>query len=241
VGVHPYRDYQAGEIHQIVDAYHCGLVFDSTDIQRIVNTNLKIMWNQDRAKPHFNNSNATHAVLKKIPQGGHWEGLAGTLWTALDDFDQTIRDLHAGWTRKSDPHDIGRLYFERIMLKEKPGFARKYPLGQVRPLPFDFTECRDINMAVALPGTFAAGKTTILASKAWKPGELEIALYGPDGKGKKAVLYRGQAPGEGDGIKGFHIQVWDGKDPATGRQYTGSFRVRWTMGQDYRERPIVIK
>ena len=95
VGVHPYRNYQAGEVNQIVDAYHHGIVFDEVDIQRIINTNLKVMWNGDRENPKFANSNVTHVPSKKKPTGdSRWKGLAGILWSGLIDFDPTIRELY---------------------------------------------------------------------------------------------------------------------------------------------------
>ena len=49
VGVHPFRSgYQAGEVSKIVEAYHYGIVFNEDDIKRIINTNLDVMWNQDK-------------------------------------------------------------------------------------------------------------------------------------------------------------------------------------------------
>jgi hypothetical protein len=58
VGVHEWRSgYQAGEVGKIVFAFQHGIVFDKQDIQRILNTNLKVMWNGDKVNPKFINSN----------------------------------------------------------------------------------------------------------------------------------------------------------------------------------------
>jgi hypothetical protein len=242
VGVHPYRDYQAGEIHQIADAFHCGIVFDETDIRRIINTNLKIMWNGDRQDPQFRNSNATHVILKDFPKGGHWNRVAGTLWDSLEDFDQTVRDLRAVRFRRQEKPSIEKLYFEKITCREQPGLVRKYPCGTLRIPPVALTISRDINMAVALPGVIAPDGTTVLASKAWKPGELEISVWGQDGRRRQAVLFKGQVPGGGEGLSGLCLHKWDGIDPAAGRALKGGeYLVRWTMGNDIRERPIVVK
>ncbi|MGA2498553.1 MAG: hypothetical protein ABSH20_12470 [Tepidisphaeraceae bacterium] len=57
MNVHGGRPYQTGEIGQMVEAYNTGVVFDKTDIERFINTNLKGMWNGDKANPKFANSN----------------------------------------------------------------------------------------------------------------------------------------------------------------------------------------
>lgn len=57
--MHPYRNYQKREVAQIVEAYHCGIAFDKTGIERILRTNLEVMWNGDRIDPKFRNSDVT--------------------------------------------------------------------------------------------------------------------------------------------------------------------------------------
>src|ERR1051326_5010725 len=83
VGVHPERAYQAGEVAHMVDAYHSGVVFDERDMRRILNTNLRVMWNGSFESPAYRNSNGNAAQT------------AGVLWSALGDFDETVRKLHA--------------------------------------------------------------------------------------------------------------------------------------------------
>ncbi|MBN2326002.1 MAG: hypothetical protein JXR73_02535, partial [Candidatus Omnitrophica bacterium] len=69
VNVHPYRNYQSGEIYEIAEAYHSGLTFTQKDIEKIINTNLKVMWNGDSEKPSWRNSNyaVQMAALGEIP------------------------------------------------------------------------------------------------------------------------------------------------------------------------------
>jgi hypothetical protein len=230
VNVHGYRNYQAGEINQIVAAYHCGVVFDSTDIQRLSNTNLHVMWNQDRAHPKFVNANNTFMprTNDQVPDG--WKGLAGMLWTGLADFSPMIRGLRevmAG--RVATAVDTGQA-----------DFTRKHAAGPVAVPRVDFADCRAINMAAVLPCVFRQGEKTLIVNKAWQPGAMEIDLYGADGKNKIAALYKGPVPGAKDGLEGFFIFPWDGTDQAKSL-LPGNYRVRWTMGQGYRERAVTVR
>jgi hypothetical protein len=94
VNVHPYRNYQAGELNHIVEAYHSGIVFDRADIERMIRTNLKVMWNGDVDDPQWRNSDARGQWKVPPPPPEGWKGRAGTLWSALRDFDPTIRLLY---------------------------------------------------------------------------------------------------------------------------------------------------
>ncbi|MSR82726.1 MAG: hypothetical protein EXS58_07335 [Candidatus Latescibacteria bacterium] len=51
VNVHPHRNYQAREVAFIAEAYHTGIVFDQMDLERILRTNLEVMWNGNAAEP----------------------------------------------------------------------------------------------------------------------------------------------------------------------------------------------
>ena len=66
-----------------MDAYHSGVVYDERDMRRILATNLKVMWNGSFDAPAYRNSN------------GNATNTAGALWTALADFDDTVRRLRA--------------------------------------------------------------------------------------------------------------------------------------------------
>jgi hypothetical protein len=210
IGVHPNRPYQASEVHQIVEAYHTGVVFDRTDIERIVNTNLKVMWNGDRETPKFRNSNG--APIEKQT--------AGELWTGLQEFDQTVRDLHEGQLSKGRggvEGDIGRAYFENVVKKTPPGFARKYASDLKTKGNFLLHHCPDIFFAAALE----SGK--LLLATVATPGELEIAVYSADGKEKLKTLEKRRRGA-------IAIFRWDNPQPC---------RIRWTFnGGSYREFPV---
>jgi hypothetical protein len=107
-------------------------------------------------------------------------------------------------------------------------------------MEFPFTECKALTVACALPANFHAGQKTILVCKSPVSGDLEVAQYSADGKTKKGVLYAGKLQGGMDGLAGIAICVWDGKDPAGGRQVEGPMRIRWTFLGQYREQPVVI-
>ena len=239
VQVHPERNYQAGEIDDIVEAYHSGMVFDRTDIERIVNTNLKVMWNGDREKPAFANSNNPHSKYRKPRKGKK----AGTLWTGLFDFSKTVRDLHK--VRITPPRGLRdriiRAHFEQVTLKSPVSFKRQYAKDDVKVPEFLVNaECRDLHMAAVMPSVIRRGQKSIIISKAWTPDELEIALYSGDGKTKLAVLFKGRVPGGGDGHDGMFIYRWDGTDPGRKTEFSGRHRIRWTFRGGYREFPVTI-
>ncbi|MFC1526832.1 hypothetical protein ACFL6X_08500 [Candidatus Latescibacterota bacterium] len=85
VNTHPYRDYQAGEVHDMVEAYHSGIVFTEEDMRRLVRTNLQ-MWNGDLEAPEWVNSNlavdqeAVPGYEPPQPDGQHYTRTAGRLW-----------------------------------------------------------------------------------------------------------------------------------------------------------------
>jgi hypothetical protein len=225
VGVHPYRNYQDREVNQIVEAYQAGVIFNRTDIERILNTNLKIMWNKDRDNPAFVNSDDTYPESGR--SASHWSasnpyaksGHAGCLWTALVDFDQTVRDLY----QRSLGRGLLRAYYDNVINKRTAGFERKYADRQVSALDFPFSESREIKLAAALPSVFKAGEKTILIGSSVVRGDVEVALYSSDGKKKQRVLGHSA------------VMEWDGAG------LKGDYRVRWTFGGGYREFPITIQ
>ena len=242
VGVHAYRSgYQAGEVRMIVEAYHYGIVFTKEDMQRIINTNLKVMWNGDKENPEFINSNgrgkekSTEGVEGFRKRWGHSNETknAGQLWTGLLEFDQTIRDLYEVQLKKR-PGRRG-LHYENVVRKEPPSFKRKHVKGAVTMPESGFTECADISMASALPQSISKGQKVILVSKSTQGGQLEICLYSKDGKKKIKQLHKGQVRTDQ-----IFVMEWDGSDPENKRAYTGDYRIRWTLSDGYRERPISI-
>lgn len=235
VNVHPYRNYQAGEVDDIVIAYHAGMVFDSLDVQRIINTNMEIMWNKDSNNPAFSNANITHTPPSYDNDGN----TAGTLWTALADFNQTVRDLYYKiHFEGASTISVARAYYENVTLSKQPGFARKYTDDTVSVTGFNHTECSEINMAAVFPSIIERGKESVIINKSWTSGNLEIALY--SGDEKKKVLYDSYIQGGSDGLGGIFIMKWGGKDPDGVETYSGDYKIRWTFGNEYREFPVSI-
>ena len=250
VGVHPYRSgYTAREVHQIVDAYHTGVVFGEQDIQRIISTNLEVMWNKDKENPEFINSNGRGGEKDTVGLGdfkkrwGHSNVTknAGQLWTGLLDFSQTIRDLYQLRFKEDAAMPVERLYYENVVLKEPPGFKRRNAKDMVIVKYFDFTECRDINMAAVMPSVITRGEESVIINKSLESGQLEIALYSKDGKDKIISLHKGNIKGGYGGHEGIFYIKWDGTDPDKKEAYKGDYRIRWTLGDGYREYPVIIK
>jgi hypothetical protein len=242
VWVHPWRSgYQAREVEKIVEAYHYGLVFDEQDIKRIINTNLNVMWNKDKVHPKFINSNGlgadndTTGIAAFKAAYGHSTVYknAGELWTALLDFDQTIRDLYE-LELKEGNNSVEQSLYKKTILINPPGFKRKYSKGEIIVPAVNFTECKDLSLATVLPHSITKEKPSVIICKSWIPGELQIDLYSTVGM-QLANLYKGKI-GEGT-----FIISWDGKDPSKKTKYKGDYKIRWTIGDGYREFPIVIK
>lgn len=241
VWVHPWRSgYTAREVGQIVEAYHYGVVFDKTDIQRLINTNLNMMWNKDRVNPRFISSNGQGAAKDTTGRAafrktfGHSNETkdSGELWTALLDFDQTIRDLYE--LRFKDKNSVEYLEYKNTTLKNPPSFQRKYAKGTVKVPKVDFTESKDLYMATVLPHNVKKDQDAIIVCKSWTPGELKVDLYSDKGK-KLATLFTERIQKEKT-----VVHAWNGKDPITGKAYKGNYKVRWSIGDGYREFPVVL-
>ena len=159
---------------------------------------------------------------------------AGELWTGLLDFDQTIRDLYELQLNERG-NSIERLRYENKVLKIPPGFKRKYCKDEaIIPIPVvNFTECKDLYLATVLPHIISKDEKSIIICKSWVPGELQIDLYSNEGQVNN--LYKGKIGA------GIFIITWDGKDPAKKATYKGDYKIRWTIGEGYREFPIIIK
>ena len=241
VWVHPWRSgYTAREVGQIVEAYHYGVVFDETDIQRLINTNLKVMWNKDRQNPKFISSNGRGAEMDTTglygfrKRYGHSNAFkdAGELWTALLDFDQTIRDLYE--LRFNDKNSSAYLKYKNTYLKNPPSFARHHAKGKVKVPVVNFTESKDLYMATVLPHNVKKDQQAIITCKSWNAGELKVDLYSDKGK-KVTNLYTGNISKD----RTF-VHTWDGKDPVSGKAYKGNYKVRWSINDGYREFPVVL-
>lgn len=221
VNVHPYRNYQAGEIHEIVEAYHSGLTFDRTDIERIINTNLNVMWNGDKDNPEWRNSNyavqmAAYGELpiKEAP-GGHFPNLAGALWTGLAEFSKTVRELAGRET--DDPVDFSRNYDELpVTIFDRPFHSNKMFI-----------------MAASIPAAIKRGESANLVIQTRQEGAVSIELMSEDGA--EVIETIRPAPEKHD-YKGIHRINWN-----TGDIDAGSYRIRWTLNDEIREFPITIQ
>jgi hypothetical protein len=224
MNVHGGRPYNAGEVGQMVEAYNTGVVFDKTDIERFLNTNLKIMWNGDKTHPHFSIAN----WKLPMPPGSAPEtnSPGAVLWTALSQFSQTIRDL-AGEGRRAGERPVS---FDRLYCAEKDAKVFDWPY---------YHSCKSLTVAAVLPSIVKKGNSTIILCKARIPQDpFEIALYSADGKEKLLVIHQGKIDGGLDGHAGIFILQWN---PASSKEpLKGDYRIRWTGVDGYREFPITV-
>jgi len=242
VWVHPWRSgYQAGEVRKIVEAYHYGIVFDKQDMQRIINTNLKVMWNQDMENPKYFGSNGlgtdedTTGLASFRRTYGHSNATknAGQLWIGLLDFDQTIRDLYElQFKGKKDSPEYIR--YQKTILKNPPSFKRKHAKDDVGVPVINFTECKDLYLATVLPHVVPKYGESIIICESWNSGELKIDLYSKANE-KLVNLYTGDIVEK----KPFLI-TWDGTHPENNETYFGEHKIRWSINGGYREFPVMI-
>ncbi len=171
VNVHPYRPgYQEMEVGQIVEAYHTGVVFDSTDIRRIINTNLDVMWNKSMEHPEFTISNGHRPDTSNRNEENAVAG-RGLLWSSLGDFSQTIldlgrREMEAGQASPDIRDKVQQAYFFEVVLKRPPSFQRKYCAGRtviVKDVPFGNSP--DLNYTGVIPYAITRGKNSFVVAK----------------------------------------------------------------------------
>jgi flagellar hook assembly protein FlgD len=98
----------------------------------------------------------------------------------------------------------------------------------------NFTESKELNLATVIPHIIAKEKKSIIICQSWIPGELQIDLYSTGGE-KISNLYKGKIEA------GKFIMTWDGKDPVRKAIFKGDYKIRWTIGEGYREFPVSIK
>jgi 5-hydroxyisourate hydrolase-like protein (transthyretin family) len=242
VWVHPWRPgYQASEVDKIVEAYHYGIVFNAEDIQRIINTNLEVMWNKDPENPRFINSNGfgadgdTTGVSAFKAAYGHSSVTknAGELWTGLLDFNQTIRDLYEV-RFKNGQHLQEKIRYEKTIKLNLPSFKRKFADKAYSIPEFKPGNSRELYLATVLPHRLQKDTNAIIICKTYEPGYLQIDLYSMDGK-KLQGLYTGKIK------EGTFITTWDGRlKDKNERMKKGKYYVRWSIGDGYRQFPVEI-
>lgn len=221
VDTHPYRNYQAGEVEKIIFAYHMGVTFTETDIRRLVHANLQFMWNGTVTTPLWQNSNSKLPGYKKAPDSKTYPTTAGTLWSALSPFDETICLLLAKKGASNCSTDYTRKYAPNAIVKE-PWWMKgiKESAGQI--------------LAVAIPSEVSAGDSIIILSKALAPvSPVEIIVL-PE-KGGKAFHLATQQMGMNHQL----FYVWDGK--INGKCLPGNYVIIWKYRGGERAYPVIIK
>ena len=86
VGVHPNGGYYGIDVEGMVSALEHGLIFEKTDIDRLITTNRDFMWNQQ----------VSGAKFRRIDGGQpdpRWSSSPGVLWTALVPYDDLLRKI----------------------------------------------------------------------------------------------------------------------------------------------------
>ncbi len=235
VDTHPYRDYQAGEVSKMVLAYNMGVTFTREDMQRLVNTNLKLMWNGDKKNPKFVNSNAKLPGYRKPAPSKAYPTTAGCLWSALAQFDPTIRELAEKSIR---PNDVISKAAMAKLCKNPPSYTRKYfPDAKVEDFPWmkGIKESGGQMFAVAIPSVVEPGKDTAIYSKALKsPRENVDVFVRPLNGGTEHKLFSRKI-----GDSAFFLNFWDGK--INGKRTPGEYVIIWRYNGGERAYPVTIK
>jgi hypothetical protein len=235
INTHPYRDYQAGEVRAIVEAFHHGITFDAQDMKRFVRTNVHVMWTGNLDDIKWNNSNAgvQKGALGTIRLASKPKGIfnryAGTLWTGMSQFDATARSIYE---KQLKPGTHQHAYYYNVTRQRKPSYERHHGEMPATVLDFPFNPNCTLTMVAVMPSVVARGKSTLVACKARVAGDLKIELRSKDGKRTVATLHEQSALKLG----GIFNLTWTAKDVAPGR-----YRVRWTLKGEYRESPIEVR
>ena len=220
VDTHPFRPYQAGELHNVVYAYNMGVTFTDEDIKRFITTNLRFMWNGDKENPIWNNSNST---LPGIGQPEDGFSKAGTVWTALAPFDSTIREISLNVLNESDI--IPRTALEKL---PSPAFERKFrPEAKVEDFAWmkDIKESKGQSFALVITSVVEPEKTTVIFSKSHAPrseaniyarplagGERKLIKTIPNFGGSEQFAYEWDCMIDGKRTPGEYVIIWDYMD-----------------------------
>ncbi len=220
VGTHPYRDYQAVEMECIAEAYHTGVTFDRTDIERFISTNLS-MWNGSFDSPSWVNSDhaanlAVNPDYKSPEPHPHWHGPAGTAWEGLAEFDGAIARLTYREAPSGDP------------------FERRY-LTPVEVLEFPHHSNRMFQMAFSMPSIIKKDDEALVACKMRAAGNVRVLLVSDDGEEVLKEIDAASVTLDDTPNSGLHILSWK-PDVAA-----GNYRIRWQSGAEYRDFPVVVE
>lgn len=222
VNVHPYvAGYQSGEIHDIAEAYHSGVVFNQKDLERIINTNLW-MWNNDEKNQVFKSSD------------GNTE--SGCLWDGLVDFNAKIRDLQKSQLEKGSgaSNEIALEYMKKYILKEPPSFKRKYVTGEVKVPDIPVYPMKDMIIAVSIPDKIKAGDKMKFYAGCIGNGNVKVDLY--DETGKKPL---GNITSKAPAGNGGFFESWNGIIPD--KKLNGKYMIKISFKDSFKMCPVVIE
>jgi hypothetical protein len=223
VDTHPKNaEYQKEEVARMVEAYNSGLVFDRADMQRLVNAN------------HF---------MRKADgtwQASNGKSTAGTLWTALAQFDETTRKLwREQLEKRNKPIDQINLAYLDKLTRESPGWKRRFvkdesgiTLQNPKPAPG-----QGLSATVVIPNRVGAGEKAVLVTQTRADGPLSIELASADGKTVLGTLHTAEGVKDGRVL----LPTWDGKNPKTGTRDPGAYLIRFTLNGEVREEPAWVE
>ncbi len=219
VATHAHRDYQEGELEDIVEAFHTGVTFTQDDIRRFVTTNL-MMWNGSFDDPDFVNSN--YAVNKAVnpeyvepPPSPAYGGPAGIAWRALAEFSEPIARLTG---LKADNHAIQRRSVQQ----------------PVKEFNFPHASSRMLSMVFAMPSIVDHGQEVTLGSKLRIPGHLQVFLLSA-ASGEVIYTLAESDVDQTDADGCLHLLSWPADVPS------GDYLIRWQVNQDYRDYPLTVR
>ena len=226
VAVHPERPgYQAGEVRDWVEIYDSGLVFEQVDFERIIRTNHWMAGGDPQHVTAWKNADGTTG--------------AGTLWGGLARFDDKIRaTLEAELVKKKD---VAGLAYLKNFTEKHLGWKRLYVQDErkvevVRPplLPGQV-----LTMALAVPNTveIANADRIRLTSQTRAAGKLLVELLSGDGKTVLGKINEIDTMG----ASAYNTIQWDGTNPKTGAKEPGNYLIRWTLNNEARTWPVVVR
>ena len=90
-------------VNFIVEAHRAGIVFDQTDIRRLVNTVKRNLWNSSLPTPQFQDYIHGGPETSKWSTGGYGRtGRNQGGWTKLAQFDDELREIYTNWVESED-------------------------------------------------------------------------------------------------------------------------------------------
>jgi hypothetical protein len=226
VGVHPHRSgYQYGEVHDFVEMYNSGIVFEQVDFERMIRAN-HYMAKGDGKHP-WRSSDGTSE--------------AGQLWTSLVRWDEQIRKQYEESLTKNDmATKIHLAYFKNVTCQHLNWdrlYVKDPATVKVITPPLQPGKC--ISLAVPIPDLIETANETRarLVTQIREAGKLTVELLDASGKQVLGTLATIDV-GKDDQ---FESPRWDGTNPKTGKKEDGEYRIRWTLNGESRTEPVWVK